>query len=111
MWTLWVLLGVYAGTSALGTGIRLRLIDTSGFRWVHHALFGLIWLTLAASIFWSFSTALPGRWLLLILVPCMALLPRFRAGSASHCLAAVGGLVVLIGIIVWALVGPMTLDM
>lgn len=102
MWTLWALLGVYVGTSALGTGIRLRMVDTSGFRWLHHALFGLIWLTLAASIYWSFTIALPARWLLLALVPGMALLPRFRPGSASHCLTAVAGLVVLVGVIGWA---------
>ena len=102
MWTLLALLGVYAGTSALGTGLHYRLIDTSGYRWVHHALFGLIWLTLAISIAYGFNYGLPWRWLVVLIAPLMAVLPRFRTGSASHCLTAVGGLVLLIGAIVWA---------
>ena len=102
MWTLLILLGVYAGTSALGTGLRFRVIDTSGFRWVHHALFGLIWLTLAIAIAYGFNYGLPWRWLIILIAPLMAVLPKFRTGSASHCLTAAGGLVILFGAIGWA---------
>jgi hypothetical protein len=102
MWTLLVLLGVYAGTSALGTGLRFKLIDTSGFRWVHHALFGLIWLALAIAIAYGFNYSTPWRWLVILIAPLMAVLPRFRTGSASHCLTAAAGLVFLVVAIAWA---------
>lgn len=29
----------YAANCVLGTAVAVRLIDTSGFRWVHHALY------------------------------------------------------------------------
>jgi hypothetical protein len=103
MWTLLALLGVYAGTSALGTGIRLGWVNTRGWRWVHHALFALIWLTLAGATLWAFANAAPWRWPLIAVAPFLILLPRFRPGSSAHCLTAAGGLLVVIGVIVLAI--------
>ena len=31
--------GAYAANCALGTAVALRALDTSGYRWVHHALY------------------------------------------------------------------------
>lgn len=101
MWTLVVLLGVYAGTSALGTGIRLGWVNTHGWRWVHHALFAAIWLALAGALLWGHLTLAMWRWPVLAVAPFLVLLPRFQPGSSAHCLTAVGGLVVLMGLVVW----------
>lgn len=102
MWTLWALLGIYAGTSALGTSIRLGWVNTHGWRWVHHALFGLIWLALGGAAIWAFTFDAPWRWPLLGVVPFLVLLPRFRPGSSAHCWTATGGLVILLGLVAWA---------
>lgn len=103
MWTLLALLGVYAGTSALGTGIRLGWVNTHGWRWVHHALFALIWLALGGAALWAFVHAAPWRWMLFAVAPFLIALPRFRPGSTAHCLTAVGGLLVVIGVLAFAL--------
>lgn len=99
------LLGVYAGTSMLGTGIRLGWVSTRGWRWVHHALFALIWLALGGAVLWGFVFAAPWRWMLFAVVPFLVFLPRFRPGSAAHCWTATGGLAVLAGIAGWAWIG------
>lgn len=104
MWTLLALLGIYAGTSALGTGIRLGWVSTRGWRWVHHALFGLIWLALSGAAIWGFTFGAPWRWMLLGVAPFLVLLPRFRPGSSAHCWTATGGLVLVAGLVIWAMV-------
>ena len=103
MWALWTLLGVYAGTSALGTSIRLGWITTHGWRWVHHALFALIWLALAGAAVWGQVSMASWRWPVLAVAPFLVLLPRFKPGSSAHCLTAAGGLLVVIALIIWAI--------
>jgi hypothetical protein len=102
MWTLWLLFGVYAGTSALGTGIRLGWVSTRGWRWVHHALFALIWLALGGAALWAFTVDASWRWGVLAIAPFLVVLPRFKPGSSAHCFTAVGGLLVVIGTLAWA---------
>lgn len=46
----------YAANAALGTAVAAKVVDTRGFRWVHHALYIATCLTTAASIsaaFWA----------------------------------------------------------
>jgi hypothetical protein len=102
MWTLVALLGVYAGTSALGVSIRLGWVNTRGWRWVHHGLFALIWLALGGAAVWAFANDASWRWGVLAVIPFLVLLPRFKPGSSAHCLTAAGGLAVLIGTVAWA---------
>ncbi len=40
----------YGANCALGTAVALRLIDTSRFRWVHHALYILTCVTTAVAV-------------------------------------------------------------
>ncbi len=98
------LLGVYAATSALGTSIWLGWVTTRGWRWVHHALFALIWLALGATALWAFTADAPWRWGLLATSPFLIALPRFKPGSSAHCITAGAGLLVLIGVVAWALI-------
>jgi hypothetical protein len=102
MWTLLAVFFLYAGTSALGTGIRMGWVNTKGWRWVHHALFAGIWLALGMALLWSFTNSDPWRWGLLAVAPFLVFLPRFKPGSTAHCLTAGGGLVVLIVLTGWA---------
>ena len=103
MWTLWTFLGIYAGTSMLGTSIRLGWISTRGWRWIHHLLFAVLWLSLIMCAGWSFWTNVPWRWGALMIAPFLALLPRFKPGSAAHCWTAACGLALLVGVVVWAI--------
>ncbi|MFB4349418.1 hypothetical protein [Microbacterium sp. CR_7] len=40
----------YAANAALGTAVAARVIDTRGFRWVHHALYVSTCITTAAAV-------------------------------------------------------------
>jgi len=101
MSALWLGIGVYVGTAALGTAAQLRLINTHPFRWVHHIMFAMVWLTLVLALL----NAWPHPWLLALIAVagCMAILPRFRAGTRPHCLSATIGLVSYIVAVGWAL--------
>lgn len=104
MWTLLAFFCVYAGTSALGLSLQRGWVSTKGWRWIHHALFAIIWLTLGVALLWSFTHNEPWRWGLIAIAPFLILLPRFIPGSPKHCLTAAGGLAVATGVIGWAAV-------
>lgn len=91
-----ILLAVYAGTSALGLGIRLGWVSTRRWRWIHHGLFALIWLALGGVLAWAAATQTWPPATAAASAPFLALLPRFRPGSARHCWTAAGGLAVVI---------------
>ncbi|GAB3532639.1 hypothetical protein GCM10027403_05320 [Arthrobacter tecti] len=72
--------GAYAINAAFGASVRLRWLDSTRFRWVHHGLYITTFLlTVAAvsSVLWSSSRA---GWYLLPAVVPLAVLPY--AGSA-----------------------------
>lgn len=99
--------GVYAATSMLGTSIRLGWVRTHRWRWAHHALFALIWLTLGMTLLWAFQAQVAWRWSLLGAAPFLVALPRFRAGSSAHCWTATLGFVPLGITWAWALVSAL----
>ncbi|MFS0895200.1 hypothetical protein [Microbacterium sp. 179-I 3D3 NHS] len=46
----------YGANAALGTAVATKTIDTSGYRWLHHALYIVTCLTTAAALssaFWA----------------------------------------------------------
>ena len=76
--------GCYAASCALGALVGLRVVDSSGFRWLHSALFGATAATAvagASSAVWGRGRA--GRRLLPALA-VWALLPRVAAPSRGH---------------------------
>ncbi len=100
----WLLigLGTYIATAALGTSAQIGLVNTHPFRWAHHVLFAAVWLTLTAVLIsaWGhpwFAAALP-------IAACMAILPRFKAGTRPHCASATVGLGCYAVTLLWALV-------
>ncbi len=100
----WIIIGLatYLGTAALGTSAQLGWVNTHPFRWAHHVLFAAVWLTLFA-VLWS-AWGQPWFWLIVPIAVCMAILPRFRAGTRPHCASATVGLVFYIGAFLWAFV-------
>jgi hypothetical protein len=90
--TAWSVLGLltYLVTAALGTSAQLGWVNTRPFRWLHHALFAAVWLTLAAAA-WAARFG-PALFALAAVMGCMALLPRFRPGTRAHCGLATLGL-------------------
>jgi hypothetical protein len=101
---IWLIIGIitYIGTAALGTSAQLGLVNTRPFRWLHHALFAAVWLTLLLIVVMAWGQS----WLLALLpaFAAMIVLPRFKAGTRPHCTCALVGMGSYAVTIVWALV-------
>jgi hypothetical protein len=93
----------YIGTAALGTSAQLGWVNTRPFRWLHHVLFALVWVTLGGSLISSWGRG--WFWVLIPVAVCMAVLPMFKAGTRRHCTLATIGLGCYGVAILWAAVG------
>ena len=68
----------YVANCALGAAVAARIVDTSGFRWLHHALYVTTCACAAAAVItgWSGSPRRESRtaavWLMPAAVPLMA---------------------------------------
>ena len=74
----------YALNCALGGAVALRLLDTSGFRWVHHALYvATVALTAGAAL--DLLRRRDGAlWRLLPVAVPLSVVPRVPARSRGH---------------------------
>ena len=78
---------------ALGLLVQFRIVDTKPFRWLHHALFFAVVVSVAAAVLVGFLTGAPYRWTLLPVLFLFAVLPYVRAGTTGHAALACGALV------------------
>lgn len=68
----------------LGLLVQFRLIDTKPFRWLHHALFFVVFVSTAMAALASFLSGGPYRWTLLPVLLLFTVLPYVRAGTPGH---------------------------
>jgi hypothetical protein len=89
---LWIGFALYVANLALGVGVQFRWVSTKGFHWVHHALYGVVFLAAGAA---TLTAILAGSrwWAFLPTLLALGLLPRFRGGSMPHRNLALLGLV------------------
>ncbi len=73
--------GSFLASALLGLGVALKWFSTGGFRWVHHALFGVTCALAAAAVSSLFWSASPAGWFLLPAAVPLAALPA--VGSSS----------------------------
>ena len=77
--------GTYVLNACFGVSVRSGLVDSSGFRWVHHALyvvtFGLA-LVAASSLWWSRNEA---GWYLIPALVALAALPYVGSARRHPC--------------------------
>ncbi|WP_372468212.1 hypothetical protein ACCO44_02630 [Microbacterium maritypicum] len=83
----------YAANCALGASVAARLIDTSRFRWLHHALYIVTCATVAAAtvVGWSQGPRTSGRRAALALLPAagpLAAIPYLGSHGRRHPLVA-----------------------
>ncbi len=88
----WLGFGLYVANLLLGVGVQFRLVSTRRFRWVHHALYALVF---AGALAGTLGLILTGSrwWALVLTLGALAVLPRFRGGSRPHALLAALGFV------------------
>ena len=75
---------LFLANFALGVAVQTRLVNTKPFRWLHHALFFLVFVSTAVTALAGFVYGAPYRWPLLAGLVLFAVLPYVRAGSFGH---------------------------
>jgi hypothetical protein len=76
----------------LGLLVQFRVVDTNPFRWLHHALFFVVFVSATAGTLAGFLSGAPYRWFLLPVFILFVILPYVRAGTPGHAALACGAL-------------------
>jgi isoprenylcysteine carboxyl methyltransferase (ICMT) family protein YpbQ len=92
---------LFVANFALGILVQVRIVDTKPFRWLHHALFFAVFLSVAVGF--GFLQGAPYRWILLPVLVLLVLLPRVRAGTPGHAALAGGTMILYVTGFVWML--------
>ncbi len=80
----YVAAALFLANFVLGVAVQMGFVDTKPFRWLHHALFFLVFVSAAAAALAGFVYGAPYRWPLLAGLVLFAVLPYVRAGSFGH---------------------------
>ena len=75
---------LFLANFALGLLVQFRMVDSSPFRWLHHALFFAAFASAALAALAGFLQGAPYFWPLLGVLALFAILPRVKAGTAGH---------------------------
>lgn len=88
----WLGLGLYIANLILGVGVQFRLVSTRRFKWVHHALYALVFV---GALVATLGLILTGSrwWPLALTLGALSVLPRYRGGSRPHMLLAALGFI------------------
>lgn len=78
---------------ALGVLVQLRVVDTKPFRWLHHALFFVVFVSAVAAALAGFLSGASYRWTLIPILAIFFILPYVRAGTPGHAALACGALI------------------
>lgn len=84
---------LFLSTFVLGLLVQFGVVDTKPFRWLHHALFFVVFLSAGLAVFVGFLLGEPYRWALLPVLAIFMVLPRVRAGTLGH--AGLAGLALI----------------
>ena len=88
----YVATSLFLANFVLGILVQFGIVDTKPFRWLHHALFFLVFVSAALAAAAGFWQGEPYGWALLPVLALYAVLPRVRAGTAGHAALACGAM-------------------
>ena len=74
----------YAANCALGGSVATGLLDTRGYRWLHHALYIATSTLTAAAVASLLARRDPAGWMLLPALVPLAAMPRASARTPRH---------------------------
>ncbi len=85
-------LGLYLANLTLGMAVQLRYVSLHRMRWVHHALYFVVFV---AAILAMVGLMVGGSkwWMLTLTLGALAVLPRYKGGTRPHMILALLGLV------------------
>ncbi len=84
----YVAAALFLANFILGVVVQVGFVDTKPFRWLHHALFFLVFISAVVTTLLSFVFGAPYRWTLLPVLLLFAILPYVRAGTSGHAVLA-----------------------
>ncbi len=85
-------LGLYLANLALGVAVHLRFVNLHKMRWVHHALYFVVFVGAILAIVGLMITR-SKWWMLTLTIGALAVLPRYKGGTRPHMILALLGLV------------------
>lgn len=94
---------LFLANFALGVLVQFGLVNTKSFRWLHHALFFVVFVSAALAVGIGFWQGMPYRWALLPVLVLFAVLPRVRAGTPGHAALAGAALICYATGFVWTI--------
>ena len=74
----------FAANFVLGILVQLRVVDSSPFKWLHHALFFAAFVSAGAAALGALVGGEARLWPLLGVLGVFSVLPRVRAGTPGH---------------------------
>jgi hypothetical protein len=84
-------LGLYLANLALGVIVQFKVISLHKMRWVHHALYFVVFVGAVLAIV-GLMIAKSKWWMLTLTVGALAVLPRYKGGTRPHMILALLGL-------------------
>jgi hypothetical protein len=85
-------LGLYLANLILGVTVQFRIVSLHKMRWVHHALYFVVFVGAVLAIV---GLMISGSkwWMLTLTLGALAVLPRYKGGTRPHMILALLGLV------------------
>lgn len=93
---LYLAVACFAANFVLGLLVQFRFVDSSPFKWLHHALFFAAFASAGAAALAALLSGSAHLWPLLGIVALFAALPRVRAGTPGHAALASAALVLYV---------------
>lgn len=84
---------LFLANFVLGLLVQFRVVDSSPFKWLHHALFFAAFASAGVAAFVGYLQDAPYLWPLLGVLALFAVLPRIKAGTPWHAALACAALV------------------
>lgn len=86
----------FAANFVLGLLVQFRVVDSGPFKWLHHALFFVAFVSAGAAALAALLGGSAHLWPLLGILALFTVLPRVRAGTPGHAILASTALVLYV---------------
>lgn len=84
---------LFLANFVLGLLVQFQVVDSSPFKWLHHALFFAAFASAGVAAFVGYLQGAAYLWPLLGVLALLAVMPRVRAGTPGHAALASAALV------------------
>lgn len=83
---------MYLANLLLGVTVQFRLVSLHRMRWVHHALYFVVFVGALLALI-GLMIARSKWWMLTLTIGALAVLPRYKGGTRPHMILALLGLI------------------